>query len=347
MEDLLKPDWLTAMPKADLHCHMAGSMRIKTLLELADQYGVMLPAQTEEGIRQHVVFKDRPVKSLAAYLDCIKTCESVLVRPEAFKRVAYEICQDAHDENVRVFELRFGPTNYRRDDLKLYEIVEATLDGLNTAARDLAMRTGLIICGIRTDMLATKLAAEIAVNYQGMGVVGFDLAGKENGYPPKDFRDILLPVMLNFLPVTIHAGEEGTVRYVSEAFVYLNAERIGHGVSIRESTKVIEYMNTMRKPIEICLTSNVDTGSVPSFETHPVRSYLLKDLRLAISTDNRLISDTTVTNEYQTLMSHLGFTQKDVYTMAQRAIKSAFLDNQAKQQLLDEFGCFAQEYPLH
>jgi adenosine deaminase len=340
------PEWLKAMPKTDLHCHMGGSMRIPTILELADKYGITLPSDKTDELKKSIVFKDREVKSLESYLDCIKICESVLVRPEAFRRAAYEVCEDAHNENVKVFELRFGPTNYMREGLKLYDIVEATLDGIKAAARDFSMKTGLIICGIRTDMEATRLAVETAINYQDAGIVGFDLAGKENGHPPKDFRQIMLPVLTNFMPVTIHAGEDGSVRYVAEAFVYLNAQRIGHGVTIRESPRVMEYMDETRKGIEICLTSNIDTGSVASFETHPVRPYFQKDLRLSINTDNRTISDTNVTNEYMTLMRELSFSQKDVYLIAQRGIKSGFLENKEKQQLLTEFDRFIDKYPL-
>jgi adenosine deaminase len=340
------PEWLKAMPKTDLHCHLGGSMRIETILELADKHGITLPSADEDELKKSIVFKDRAVKSLASYLDCIKTCESVLVSPDAFRKAAYEVCEDAHNENVKVFELRFGPTNYRRENLKLYEIVEATLDGIKTAARDFSMQTGLIICGIRTDMDATRLAAEIAINYQDAGVVGFDLAGKENGHPPSDFKEILLPVLMNFMPVTIHAGEDGGVRYVAEALAFLNAQRIGHGVSIRESPRVMEYMNETRKGIEICLTSNIDTGSVASFETHPIRPYLQKDLRISINTDNRTISDTDVTHEYMTLMRELSFSQQEVYLIAQRGIKSAFLDNREKQRLLTGFDSFVEKYPV-
>ncbi len=316
---------------------MGGSIRVDTLLELADSYGIKLPADNSERLKEHVVYKNSADKSLESYLKCINICESVMVVAEAFQRVSYEICQDAHSENVKLIELRFAPTNYETRSLGLYEIVEATLDGLKRASRDFDMYAGLIICGMRTDLNATKKAAELAANYQGEGVVGFDLAGKERGYRPKNFQEIITPVLHNFIPVTIHAGEDDTVASIAEAVIYLNARRIGHAVSLRESTKLLEYINKTRTGLEICLTSNVDTGSVSSHNTHPIRTYFKHDLRTSINTDNRTISDTNVTKEYLYLINCLGFKQEDIYLLAKHGIKSAFLESRKSKQLLEQF----------
>ncbi len=340
-ENKMDTQWLKKMPKTELHCHMGGAMRLDTVLELADRYGVRLPARDDKELRKQVVFKNRKERSLPAYLEGISICESVMVKAEAFQRVMYEICEDASKENVKVLELRFGPTNYDKRS-KLHEVVEAALDGLKRAAEDFHMYTGLIICGIRTDKEATRRAAEIAVNYMDDGVVGFDLAGKEAGNRPRQFIDVIQPVLHNFLPVTIHAGEDDTVGSIAEAIVYLNARRIGHGVSIRESTKLFNYVNKTRLGIEICPTSNVDTGSVCSYATHPVRSYFKRDLRLSINTDNPTISDTSITKEYAHLIESLGFTQHEVFKLAKNGIKSAFLDSRTTKLLLEEFDEFTR-----
>jgi len=342
------PNWLKEMPKTDLHCHLGGSIRLNTLIELADKYGIELkdkdgariPVNDVNKLKENLVCKNKSNKSLEKYLNSITICESVFKKAEAFQRVAYEVCEDAHKENVKIFELRFGPTRYESESLRLYEIVEATLDGLEKASKDFNMHAGLIICGIRTDEKATKKAAEIAVNYQEKGIVGFDLAGKEEGYRPKQFREIIKPVLNNFLPVTIHAGEEDTVGSIAEALIELNARRIGHGTSLRESTKLMEYMDEARIGIEICMTSNVDSGCVAAYETHPVRSYFQRNLRISINTDNRTISDTTVTNEYLMLMSKLGLKQEDIYKLGRHGIKSAFLDSRETKKSLDEFDAY-------
>ncbi|MFH0797888.1 MAG: adenosine deaminase, partial [Candidatus Woesearchaeota archaeon] len=247
------PEWLKEMPKTDLHCHLGGSVRLDTVLELASNYGIQLPATDRDKLRSEIVYKDKQDKSLASYIKGIKVCESVLIRPEAFQRAAYEICEDAHTENVRVLELRFAPTNYVHDSLRLHDVVESTLDGLRKGAKKFNMLTGLIICGIKSDMKSVREAAEVAVNYQDYGVVGFDLAGREKGYPPKMYREVIMPVLHNFLPVTIHAGEEDTVSSIAEAIIHLNARRIGHAVTLRESTKLVEYANKTRLGLEICL----------------------------------------------------------------------------------------------
>jgi len=330
MQDNQIPEWLLKMPKTDLHCHLGGSMRLETILEFGQKYGIRLPADSPEELRKHVVFKDRPEKSLQAYLNCIKICESVLVKPEAFERAAYEVCEDAKKETVNILELRFGPTNYEKQNLRLFEIVEATLSGLNKAKKELKMHTGLIICGIRTDMDATKKAADLAINYQDKGVVGFDLAGKENGYRPKLFQEIIRSVLKNFLPVTIHAGEDDTVASIAEALIYLNARRIGHGVSLRESPRIINNMNSLRTALEICPTSNVDTGCVACIDTHPVRDYFNRNLRVTINTDNRTVSDTTVTKELYLLTQNLGFSPEDIYLLAVNGIKASFMPNEER-----------------
>lgn len=339
------PDWLKNMPKSDLHCHIGGSMRLETLLDLADKYSVKLPADNPKDLKKKIVHKYNPDKTLSAYLKAISLCESVLVKPEAFERVAYEICEDAHKEGVNIFELRFGPTNYVNEKLRLYEVVEATLSGLKQAKTDFEMQNGLIIIGIRHDTeQKIKSAAEIAVNYQQHGVVGFDIAGKENGYRPRQFREFIDPVYLNLLPVTIHAGEEDTAESILEAVSFLNAKRIGHGIALQQNTKLRDHVNRFRYSIEICPTSNVDTGSVASIDSHPVRAYHFEDgLRMSINTDNRTISDTTVTNEFMVLHDKLGFSKQEIYKLARHGIKSAFLDLKIRDNLLNKFDEYASK----
>ena len=177
----------------------------------------------------------------------------------------------------------------------------------------------------------------IAVNYQDNGVVGFDLAGKERGFRPKTLIEVIHPVLDNFLPVTIHAGEEDSVASIAEAVRYLHADRIGHGITLRESGKLFNYIDEGRIALEICPTSNVDTGSVASISTHPIRAYHKAGLRISVNTDNRTISDTTLSNAYIQLMNQLGFDQRDIFMLARHAIKAAFLRSDPTKKLLNEF----------
>lgn len=328
MENLEIPIWLKEMPKFEVHRHIGGSLDENLLLEFAEKYRVKLPTENIEELRKKIIFKNKTERSLPEYLECIKICESVLVCPEAFQEATYRIFKNAHEkENVVGLELRFAPTNYVNKNSKLHEIVEGALDGIKMASRDFNMYTGLIICGIRTDLDSVKKAAEIAVNYMDDGVVGFDLAGKENGYPPSLFQKVIKPILHNFLPVTIHAGEDDSVKSIAEAIIYLHAERIGHAISIRESPRLMRYMNNTRKALEICMTSNVDTGAVESIDTHPVKRYYEAGLRIAISTDNPITSNTDLNKEYAILVNHFGFGKKETLSIAKRAIKAAFLDD--------------------
>jgi adenosine deaminase len=339
------PEWLKNMPKTELHCHMGGSIRLDTVLDLAEKYNITLPTKNIADLEKLVVYKstDNGRKSLLEYISGIKVCESVMVMPEAFERVAYEIAQDAHKENVKVLELRFAPTNYERQDMPLFQIVEGMLKGLSRASKDFDMYAGLIICGIRTDMNAMRKAAEIAVNYQDKGVVGFDIAGgKEREYSPKLFVDALKPVRANFLPITIHAGEEANVGSIAEAIKYLGAQRIGHAISLRESRKLFEFVDKMRICLEMCPTSNINTGAVHSYSTHPIRTYMQDNLRVAVNTDNRTISNTTLTNEYMQLIAHVGLTQRDILKTVNNGIKASFLDSKTTRKLLNELSGYVK-----
>ena len=339
------PSWLSKMPKVDLHCHLGGSLRIDTILDLADKNKVDLGIKTKEELENLIVYKNRKNASLADYIAGIKICESVLTTPESFSRCAFEVAEDAARENVNIFELRFGPTNYESTNLKLYEIMEGTLNGLKRASNQYNMHTGLIVCGIRTDIEATKKAVELAANYQDFGVVGFDIAGKENGYRPKLFEKIIKPVLQNFIPVTVHAGEDDSVASIAEALIYLNAQRIGHGVSLLESQKLFNYMDNLRIGVEACVTSNIDTGAVTSIGTHPIRTLFKRNIRIFPNTDNRTISDTTITNEYMKLINELGFTQSDVYHLARNGIKAAFMSSYERLPYLDELDKYIMNNP--
>ncbi|MBI4576034.1 MAG: adenosine deaminase [Planctomycetes bacterium] len=326
-------DWIRRLPKTDLHVHLGGSMRFETLLDEAARQGVELPP-TEE-LRRSVIL-DGPGRDLSGYLGAFQYTESILRDATALRRVARELVEDAAAENVRVLEVRFGPTNYVTGSLRLYEVVEAVLEGLQEGGSRHGVRTGLIVCGIRTDMEATSRAAQIAVNYMDHGVVGFDLAGKERGFPPKDFREVFHIIHDNFLPVTVHAGESFGAKSIADAINHLNARRIGHGVHLRENEKLYDYVDIYRIGLEVCVSSNVHSGA-SHLATHPVRKYFQDGLRVSINTDNRLVSNTTVTRELELLAGHMGFNKGDLKILVKNGVKSAFLKTYEVKRILDSF----------
>ncbi len=326
-------EWIKKLPKTDLHVHIGGSLRIKTLIELAKKNKVKLPTYNPKELRKLVVMQDNGCHSLAQYLKSFDITESVLCTEEALERAAYELAEDAARENVWCIEVRFGPTNYMKYGMKLPFIIEAVLRGLKRAQKKFGIHTGLILSGMRSDKHMTEIAAEMAVNYQYKGVVGFDLAGPELGNEPRSFADIFRIIHDNFVYVTIHAGEECDATAIADAINYLNARRIGHGTKVLQNEKLLNYIRDNRIGIEVCPSSNIHTCSSASYQSHPLRTFLQENLRVTINTDNRLISNTNITKEMWLASTNLGLTRADLKMLVKNGFKSLFMNYNRKKPL--------------
>ncbi len=333
-DEIPDDEWLQKVPKTDLHCHLGGSLRISTLIDEAQRQKIELPSYDEEELRRHVV-KDE-AESLTDYLSAFALTESVMRDPRALRRVAYELAEDAYRENVKVLEMRYAPTNYQSSSFKLYHIVESVLEGIEQAQRDFDMLVGLIICGLKHDRQATEEAVQLAVAYKRSGVLGFDLAGPEYGHPPKDFAKIMKPVFKNFIPVTIHAGEAYGAKSIADSVIHLNARRIGHATSLFQFDRLTNYIEITGLGLELCLSSNVHTNAIPSVQTHPIRQMMREGLRFSLNTDNRLVSNTDITNEMRLLVNELGFKKGDIIKMVKGGVKSSFFRKSEKRWALDQ-----------
>jgi adenosine deaminase len=215
--------------------------------------------------------------------------------------------------------------------------VEAPLRGLRRAERDFGIRTGLIICGIRNmEPETSRDLADLTVAFKGRGVVAFDLAGAEYNYPAKKHKDAFFTVINQNIAATIHAGEAYGPESIHQALHYCKANRIGHGTRLFEDPELMAYVNDFRVPLEICLTSNVQTRAVPSFEAHPVRRYYDDGLIVTLNTDNRLMSATTVTEEFWRAHQHLGFNWGELCQIAVMGFESAFLPYRERLALVAE-----------
>ena len=325
---------IRALPKTDLHCHLDGSLRLTTILELAAEQGVKLPAETPEGLAA-AIHQGQVCRSLEDYLVAFDVTLAVLQTEQALQRVAYELAIDCAAENVRYLEVRYSPVLHTREGLKPTAIVDAVLDGLRRAKRETGIRSHVIICGIRHMDPATSVRlAELAVAYKGKGVVGFDLAGAEEGNPPRAHREALQLILDNNVNLTIHAGEAFGPESIAQAVHVCGAHRIGHGVRLRENGDLLNYVNDHRIPLEMCISSNVQTGSVTGLKAHPLKFYFDFGLRVTVSTDNRLITDTTCTRELLLAHQELGFTLDDLCTLTVQGFKSAFLPFREKADVL-------------
>ena len=325
---------LRALPKTDLHCHLDGSLRLETVLDLAEKQGVRLPADTPEGLAK-AIHMGEICGSLEDYLAAFDVTLAVLQTEEALYRAAYELATDCAAENVRYLEVRYAPVLHTRQGLKPTTIVDAVLDGLRHAKRESGIKSNVIVCGIRhMDPQTSVRLAELAVAYKGKGVVGYDLAGAEEGHPARHHHEAIQLILDNNVNVTIHAGEAYGPDSIAQAVHKCGAHRIGHGVRLRESGDLLNYLNDHRIPLEMCPSSNVQTGSVLGFASHPLRFYFDFGLRVTVNTDNRLITDTTVTKELAIAHREMGFTLEDVCTLLVQGFKSAFLPFREKQDLL-------------
>jgi adenosine deaminase len=326
---------ILALPKAELHVHLDGSLRPATLLELAEEVGVSLPASDPHALA--AVMRAADSRDLAQYLERFAVTLSVMQRPAALERTALELALDAAAENVRYLEVRYSPVLHTRDGMSLEEAVEAPLLGLARAEALTGIRTGLIVCAIRSlEPRVSVELAELAVAFADRGVVAFDLAGGERGHPAARHREAFDRAARANLPITVHAGEAEGPWSIAQALHDCHARRIGHGTRLREDPALQAFVNDFHIPLEVCLTSNVQTRVASTYAAHPLRSYFDAGLVVTLSTDNRLISGTTLTEEYWLAHAHLGFSWEELKEMCLLGFRSAFLPYQAKVNLLEE-----------
>ncbi|MFZ1864429.1 MAG: adenosine deaminase [Polyangiales bacterium] len=322
------------LPKTDLHVHLDGSLRLSTMLELAQQQGVSLPADDPQGLAKALHCGEH-AGSLVEYLKAFDTTLKVLQTEEALYRAAYELCEDAAAENVRYMEVRYSPMLHTRGGLRLTTVVEAVLAGLWDAQKDHGVVANVILCGIRNISPESSVEmAELAVAYKNRGVVAFDLAGAEYDYPAKHHVRAFKLVHNNNIAVTIHAGEAYGPASIHQAIHVCGAHRIGHGCRLREDGDLLHYVNDHRIALECCPSSNVQTGAVKDLRSHPLKLYFDLGLRVTINTDNRLITDTTVSNELWLCHTQMGLNAQDIHRIIINGFKAAFLPFHQKQTMV-------------
>jgi len=322
------------LPKTDLHVHLDGSLRLASILDMAERQRVELPARDEEGLRKAMNLGQN-CGSLVEYLKAFDVTLRVLQTEDALYRAAFELAEDAAQENVRYMEVRYSPMLHTRRGLKLTTVVEAVLAGLRAAQESYGIMSNVILCGIRNVSPASSLEmAELAVAYKNRGVVGFDLAGAEYDHPAKHHKAAFQLVRDNNINVTIHAGEAYGPESIAQAIHVCGAHRIGHGCRLRENGDLLHYVNDHRIPLECCPSSNVQTGAIRDLASHPLKLYYNLGLRVTVNTDNRLVTDTTVSKELWLCHTELGLSARDLKSLIQSGFKSAFLPFHEKQQML-------------
>ena len=319
----LSKDALRRWPKVELHVHLDGCLRPQTMIELARMQGVPLPADTPDELARKLSVKG--ARNLEEYLVSYGTTLSVMQTPAALERIAYEFVQDVAAENVRYVEVRYSPLLHR-PALTLTEAIEAPLRGFGRGMEETGTKVGVIVCGIRTRTPAESLElARAAADYRSAGVVAFDLAGAERDHPAGAHRAAFEYAAGHGMFCTCHAGEGAGPESVRDALHTCGATRIGHGTRVGEDAELLAEVIERQIPLEMCLTSNLHTHTVETLAAHPARNYLARGARVTLNTDGRLMDGVTLTDEYHTAHTALGFTKADLERVVLNGCESAFL----------------------
>jgi len=326
---------LQALPKVLLHEHLDGGLRPQTVIELARDCGYTgLP--TEDAKELGAWFHRGANKgNLPEYLEGFAHTCAVMQTRSGIERVAFEFIEDMYHDGVVYAESRFAPVFHQARGLTPEAIVQAAIDGFKRGEEKYGVKWGLIICAMR-NMTDSLEWAELAIDFRHRGVVGFDLAGEEAGYPPKKHVPAFHAIQAANFYSTLHAGEAFGVASIWQALQLCGAHRLGHATRLLEDMTIVDgkivglgtlaqYILDRRIPLEMCLSSNVHTGAVRTMQEHPFRLYFDRGFRVTINTDDRLMSDTTMTREFQIAVDEFGLSLADLEKVTINSIKSSFI----------------------
>jgi adenosine deaminase len=333
----VRTELLRNLPKVLLHDHLDGGLRPRTIVELAGESAYeALPTRDPDNLAEWFQ-KSASRGSLPMYLQGFEHTVGVMQSEEALERVAYETLEDMRNDGVVYLETRFAPVLHMRKALHPENVVRAVIRGLERGRTEFGVRYGVILCALRnmTPQVSQEVA-ELAVDFRPHGVVGFDLAGEEGGYPPKKHVDAFHYIQRENFNITIHAGEGFGKESIWQAIQWCGAHRIGHATRLLEDMTIRDgnvlsmgtlagYVLDKRIPLEICLTSNIHTGAVKSLDEHPFGIFYKHRFRVTLNTDNRLMSGITLTDEYRKAMETFGLELSDLERITTNAMKSAFI----------------------
>jgi adenosine deaminase len=329
-------DFYKTLPKVELHRHLEGSVRLGTLLEIGRSHGMNLPGTRK--LSELVQVSDEDKLTFENFLSKFQTLRLFYRSPEVIERITRETIEDAAADNVRYLELRFTPLALSRaESFPLADVMDWVIEAAQAASQANGVKTRLIASFNRQE--STEVAEQVldlAIERMHRGIVGIDLAGNEAEYSGMAFLGIFKNARQAGLRVTIHAGEWGGSENVLNAILYLGAERIGHGVRILEDPDVVELARQRGIPFEVCVTSNYQSGVIPSLAAHPLPRMLNQGLNTTINTDDPSISQITLTNEYRLVSEDLGLSTDALKGCVLAAARAAFLPEDEKQQLVQE-----------
>lgn len=337
---------IRSAPKVLLHDHLDGSMRPATVVELAREQGYAgLPTEDVDDLAKWFT-RGADRRNLELYLETFAHTVGVTQTKDGLMRAAAESAEDMAADGIVYAEVRFAPELHTNDGLSLDEVVEAVVEGFRIGSKGKPITIGTLCTAMRTAARSYEIA-ELAIRHRDNGVVGFDIAGAEAGHPPSRHLDAFQLIMRENSHITIHAGEAFGLPSIAEALNYCGAERLGHGVRIVDDISVdpdghatlgrlAAYVRDRRVPLEMCPTSNVNTGAASSISEHPIGLLRRLRFRVTVNTDNRLMSDVTLSDEFIKLAEAFGYTLSDMEWLTLNAMKSAFWPFEQRLKIINE-----------
>ena len=336
---------LAKAPKALLHDHLDGGVRPDSVIELASEFGYKKLPTTDVTDLKKWFHRGAKRNDLVLYLETFAHTVGVMQHRDAIERVAFECAQDLANDNVVYAEVRFAPELHTEAGLSLEEVVQSVLAGFRRGSAGTNLTIYAIISAMRTAARSHEIA-ELAVKFRDEGVVGFDIAGAEAGYPPTRHLDAFQYIQRSNFHTTIHAGEAFGLPSIWEALQFCGAERLGHGVRIVDDItgepgrevlgRLAEFVRDRRIPLELCPTSNVNTGVCKSIAEHPIGVLRRLRFRVTLNTDNRLMSNTSMTREFTQCADAFGWTLDDFQWITVNSVKSAFAHFEERLKIINE-----------
>ncbi len=328
-------DFLT-LPKIELHCHLDGSLRAETIIDIAKKEGIPLPSYDKEELLKELI-APLECRSLDEYLQRFSIPNAVMQSKESLKRITFELFEDAAQENVKYMEVRFAPLLHIAKGLSVEEVIHSVVDGMKEAEAQFDIKGNIILSCMRTMSAESAfVVVEKGRAFLGKGVVAIDLcASEEEGFSGTYVEPIKLAREYGYR-VTIHAGETGIGKNVLEAVELLGAERIGHGVFIKDCPEAYKIVKEKQIVLEMCPTSNVQTKAVTAFSEHPIYQFHQDGIKVTVNTDNRTVSDTTMAKECTIVWNEFHISETDYQQIYLTSVEASFADRVTKEKLKEQ-----------
>ena len=323
------------LPKIELHCHLDGSVRPSTIIDLANKNNIDIPSKDLEEIKSMMV-APKDCKSLDEYLKRFKLPGLIMQDKESLDRIAFELMEDAFNENVVYMEIRFAPLLHINKGLNTKEVIESVLNGIKRAEEKYDIKGNLILSCMRTmDVESSYDVIEAGKEFLNKGVVAIDLCSSENERFSKKFEEPIALARKYGYRVTIHAGETGIGENVLEAVEILKAERIGHGVFIKDCKKAYDVVKQNNVTLEMCPTSNLQTKAIKDIVNYPLKDFHKDGIKVSLNTDNRTVSDIDLSNEYDIILNGFNMNERDYKIIYLNSVEACFADENTKNKLRD------------